>query len=132
MAIQSATREVSRRLIRSLPLTHAVLCGLGVTIGTGFYVLVGVAAGRSGHALLALIGAALVIALSATSFAELGTRLPMSASEAAYVQAAFKHDWLSLGVGLRVVTAATISAATIRVGSAGNAAASLFTAAPLA
>jgi APA family basic amino acid/polyamine antiporter len=30
-------------LIRSLSLTHAVLYGLGVTIGAGIYVLVGVA-----------------------------------------------------------------------------------------
>jgi amino acid transporter len=101
-------------------LTHAVLYGLGVTIGAGIYVLVGLAAGRSGmHAPLAFMGAALVMAFSAASFAELGTRMPVSASEAAYVQAAFRLDWLSLGVGLLVVTTAIISAATISVGSAG-------------
>src|SRR5689334_22620003 len=84
-------------LVRSLTLTHAVLYGLGVTIGAGIYILVGVAAGRSGmHAPLAFFGAALVMAFSAASFAELGTRMPVSASEAAYVQAAFRRDWLSL------------------------------------
>lgn len=112
--------EKSPRLVRSLTLTHAVLYGLGVTIGAGIYVLVGLAAGRSGmHAPLAFMGAALVMAFSAASFAELGTRMPVSASEAAYVQAAFRLDWLSLGVGLLVVTTAIISAATISVGSAG-------------
>jgi len=101
-------------------LTHAVLYGLGVTIGAGIYVLVGLAAGRSGmHAPLPFMGAALVMAFSAASFAELGTRMPVSASEAAYVQAAFRLDWLSLGVGLLVVTTAIVSAATISVGSAG-------------
>jgi amino acid transporter len=101
-------------------LTHAVLYGLGVTIGAGIYVLVGLAAGRSGmHAPLPFVGAALVMAFSAASFAELGTRMPVSASEAAYVQAAFRLDWLSLGVGLLVVTTAIVSAATISVGSAG-------------
>ena len=35
-------------LVRSLTLTHAVLYGVGVTIGAGIYVLVGVAAGKSG------------------------------------------------------------------------------------
>lgn len=35
------------RLARSLTLTHAVLYGLGVTIGAGIYVLVGIAARRS-------------------------------------------------------------------------------------
>src|SRR5512139_1450372 len=108
------------RLARSLTLTHAVLYGLGVTIGAGIYVLVGLAAGRSGmHAPLAFMGAALVMAFSAASFAELGTRMPVSASEAAYVQAAFRLDWLSLGVGLLVVMTAIVSAATISVGSAG-------------
>ena len=132
MSVQSAAAcDVSPRLVRSLTLTHAVLYGLGVTIGAGIYVLVGVAAGRSGmHAPLAFIGAALVMAFSAASFAELGTRMPVSASEAAYVQAAFKRDWLSLGVGLLVVAAATISAATISVGSAGYVAVFLSAPAP--
>lgn len=121
MSVQPmATQEASPRLVRSLTLTHAVLYGLGVTIGAGIYVLVGLAAGRSGmHAPLAFMGAALVMAFSAASFAELGTRMPVSASEAAYVHAAFRLDWLSLGVGLLVVTTAIVSAATISVGSAG-------------
>jgi basic amino acid/polyamine antiporter, APA family len=121
MSVQPpASRNAAPRLVRSLTLTHAVLYGLGVTIGAGIYVLVGLAAGRSGmHAPLAFMGAALVMAFSAASFAELGTRMPVSASEAAYVQAAFRLEWLSLGVGLLVVTTAIISAATISVGSAG-------------
>jgi basic amino acid/polyamine antiporter, APA family len=51
-------------LARSLTLTHAVLYGLGVTIGAGIYVLVGIAAGRSGmHAPLAFVGAAVVMGI---------------------------------------------------------------------
>ena len=121
MSIETvATQKTPPRLVRSLTLTHAVLYGLGVTIGAGIYVLVGLAAGRSGmHAPLAFMGAALVMAFSAASFAELGTRMPVSASEAAYVQAAFRLDWLSLCIGLLVVTTAIVSAATISVGSAG-------------
>ena len=110
----------SPQLIKSLTLTHAVLYGLGVTIGAGIYVLVGVAAGRSGmHAPLAFLAAAIVMGLTAASFAELGTRMPVAASEAAYVQAAFHRKWLSGAVGLLVVGAAAISGATISVGSAG-------------
>ena len=45
--------------------------------------------------------------------------MPVSASEAAYVQAAFNRRWLSLGVGLLVLATATISAAAIASGSAG-------------
>src|ERR1051326_6229534 len=97
-------------LVRSLTLTHAVLYGLGVTIGAGIYVLVGVAAGRSGmHAPLAFCGPAVVRAFSAASFAELGTRMLVSAREAAYVQTAFRRDWLSLGAGILVVAAAIVS-----------------------
>ena len=113
-------RPNSPQLIKSLTLTHAVLYGLGVTIGAGIYVLVGVAASRSGmHAPLAFIAAAIVMGLTAASFAELGTRMPVAASEAAYVQAAFHRKWLSGAVGLLVVGAAAISGATISVGSAG-------------
>ena len=100
----SSSDEGAPRLARSLTLTLTVLYGLGVTIGAGIYVLVGVAAGRSGmHAPLAFLLAAVVMAFSAASFAELGTRMPVSASEAAYVQAAFRRNWLSLATGLLVV-----------------------------
>ena len=113
-ALTIIARHPPQSLARSLTLTHAVLYGLGVTIGAGIYVLVGVAAGRSGmHAPLAFIGAALVMSFSAATFAELGTRMPVSASEAAYVEKAFDRRWLSLGVGLLVVVTAIISAATI-------------------
>ena len=110
----------SSPLLRSLTLTHAVLYGLGVTIGAGIYVLVGVAAGKSGmHAPLAFLAAALSMSFTAASFAELGTRMPVSASEAAYVSAAFNRRWLSLSMGLLVIVTASVSAATISAGSAG-------------
>ena len=108
----------SPRLVRRLTLAHAVLYGVGVTIGAGIYVLVGVAAGRSGmYAPLGFLAAAMAMGLTAASFAELGTRMPVSASEAAYVQAAFRRRWLSLVMGLVVVATAVVSAATISAGS---------------
>jgi amino acid transporter len=108
-----------QKLKRSLTLLLAVLYGLGVTIGAGIHVLVGIAAGRSGmHAPLAFVFAALVMSFSAASFAELGTHMPVSASEATYVEKAFNRPWLSLTMGLPVVLTATVSAATISVGSA--------------
>lgn len=108
----------SLRLVRRLTLMHAVLYGIGVTIGAGIYVLVGVAAGRSGmYAPLGFLAAAIAMGFTAASFAELGTRMPVSASEAAYVQAAFRRNWLSLLMGLVVVATAVVSAATISAGS---------------
>ena len=107
-------------LRRTLSLWQVVLYGLGVTIGAGIYVLVGVAAGRSGfYAPLAFLVAAALLSFTALSFAELGTRLPVAASEAAYVDAGFQRKWLTLATGLFVVTTATVSAATVSVGAAG-------------
>ena len=113
-------KPAPKALIRSLSMTHAVLYGLGVTIGAGIYVLVGVAAGRSGmNAPVAFLIAALAMGFTAAAFAELGTRMPISASEAAYVEAAFDRKWFGLVVGLLVVVNAVITAATISSGSAG-------------
>ncbi len=106
-------------LRRSLNLAHAIFYGLGVTIGAGIYVLVGVAAERSSAlAPAAFLVAAFLLLFSAASFSELGSRLPVAASEAAYIEAAFNRSWLTIAVGLLVVGAATVSAATISVGGA--------------
>ena len=68
LAKTQAAKVAPQKLAKSLTLTLAVLYGLGVTIGAGIYVLVGIAAGRSGmHAPLAFIGAAIVMAFSAAS-----------------------------------------------------------------
>lgn len=116
----SSSPGTAGKLARELSLTHAVLYGLGITIGAGIYVLVGLAAGRSGmHAPLAFVLAALVMGFSAATFAELGTRLPVAASEAAYVEEAFQRRSLALGVGLLSVATSVISAATISSGAAG-------------
>lgn len=94
-------QETHPRLLRRLTLAHAVLYGVGVTIGAGIYVLVGIAAGRSGmHAPLGFLFAVVAMGLTAASFSELGTRMPVSASEAAYVHAAFNRRSLSLLMGL--------------------------------
>ncbi len=116
----SGTGAAVTGLARSLGLTHAVLYGLGVTIGAGIYVLVGLAAGRAGiHAPMAFLIAAAVMTFSAATFAELGTRIPVAASEAAYVEAAFRRQHAALAVGLLSVVTSAISAATIAVGAAG-------------
>jgi amino acid transporter len=107
-------------LARNLTLVHATLYGLGVTIGAGIYVLVGAAAGRSGmFAPSAFAIAALVMSLTAASFAELVGRAPVAAGEAAYVKLAFNSTRTATVIGLCVVGIAIISAAAISVGAAG-------------
>jgi amino acid transporter len=68
---------------------------------------------------LAFIAAALLISITAASFAELGGRMPVAAGEAAYVRAAFKSERWSVAVGLLVIGIAVVAAAAISVGSAG-------------
>jgi amino acid transporter len=107
-------------LKRSLTLPYAVLYGMGVTIGAGIYVLIGAAAARAGmQAPLAFVIAALLMGLTAASFAELGGRMPVAAGEAAYVRAAFGSDRWSALVGYLVIVIAVVAAAAISVGSAG-------------
>lgn len=107
-------------LKRNLSLVHATLYGLGVTIGAGIYVLIGAAAARAGmYAPVAFVIAAVLMALSAASFAELAGRMPVAAGEAAYVRHAFRWPGLARIAGLLVVAIAIVSAAAISVGCAG-------------
>jgi amino acid transporter len=71
------------------------------------------------YARLAFVVAALVVSLTAASFADLVGRIPLAAGEAAYVKAAFDSDRLATAVGLCVVGIAVISASAISVGAAG-------------
>lgn len=107
-------------LARNLSLVMLVLYGLGVTVGAGIYVLIGAAGARAGqHAPIAFLLAAVVMGLSAASFAEFATRLPVSAGEAIYVETGFASRRLGFLAGLLVVAAALISSAAIAHGAAG-------------
>ncbi len=106
------------RRVLSLPLV--VLYGVGVTVGAGIYVLIGVTVSAAGlYAPLSFLLAATVVALSAASFAELSCRYPLSAGEAAYVQAGFGSKRLALIIGLMVIASATVSSSAISIGAAG-------------
>lgn len=111
-------RTVALRRRLSLPLL--ILYGVGVTIGAGIYVLVGSVAGHAGmHAPLAFVLAAIVMGLTVGSYAELCTRFPVAAGEAAYVKAAFQHPAFSTATGLLMIGGGVIAAATVAVGSTG-------------
>ncbi|MCA0043086.1 APC family permease [Celeribacter litoreus] len=94
--------------------------GVGVMVGAGIYVLVGAVAAQAGlYAPLAFLLAGLIAAPSALSYAELSTRIPEAAGEAAYVEAGFGSRLLGLIVGVAIVMAGTISAAAVLRGGAG-------------
>ena len=97
-----------------------VLYGVGVTIGAGIYVLIGGMAAHAGmHAPLAFILAGVVMGFTAASYAELTTRFPVSAGEAAYVKAAFNSRLLAIAVGILTIVIGVISSAAVSIGSAG-------------
>src|SRR3974390_1859892 len=87
-------------LRRRLNLPLLVLYGTGITVGAGIYVLVGAVARHAGtYAPWSFLLAAVVMALTVASYAELATRYPVSAGEAAYVRAAFGSRPMSTPVG---------------------------------
>lgn len=107
-------------LKRSISLTFIIFYGLGTMVGGGIYALVGKVSGISGMlAPFALLMAGIVAMISAFSFSELSARLPYSAGEAVYTQAAFNRKWLSGLVGWMVIATGVVSAATLSVATIG-------------
>lgn len=107
-------------LRRRLGLPLLVLYGTGITVGAGIYVLIGEVAAYAGvYAPWSFVLAATIMALTVASYAELSTRFPVSAGEAAYVMAAFGSPSFATAVGLITVGIGVISSAAVTLGSAG-------------
>jgi amino acid transporter len=107
-------------LRRSLGLPLLTLYGVGITIGAGIYVLIGAVAGHAGrYAPWSFILAAAAMALTVGSYAELATRFPVSAGEAAYVRAAFHSRVISTATGLITILIGVVASATVSLGAAG-------------
>ncbi len=97
-----------------------VLYGTGITIGAGIYVLIGAVAGHAGkYAPWSFLLAAIVMALTVASYAELSTRFPVSAGEAAYVKAAFQSRIMSTLTGLLTIAVGVVASSAVTLGSAG-------------
>ncbi len=107
-------------LRRRLGLPLLVLYGVGITVGAGIYVLIGAVAGHAGvYSPWAFLLAGIVMALTVASYAELSTRFPVSAGEAAYVRVAFQSRLLSTSIGLSTIVIGIMSASTVTLGSVG-------------
>ncbi len=107
-------------LRRRLTLPLLVLYGVGITIGAGIYVLIGAVAGHAGkYAPWSFMLAAASMAFTVGSYAELATRFPVSAGEAAYVRAAFHSRLASTLTGLLTIVIAVVASATVVLGAAG-------------
>ncbi len=91
-----------------------LIYGVGDILGAGIYAVVGKVAGLSGAAVwISFLMAMVVAALTALSYAELGSRLPKSGGVAYFVQQAFRTDWLSVLVGWLMFCTCIVSMATI-------------------
>lgn len=118
METQSEAGIEGAPLSRRLTLPLLILYGLGVTVGAGIYVLVGTTAARAGiYAPAAFLAAAVVVAFTGFSYAEMSARFPVSAGEAAYVKAGLRSKRLALIVGLLVASVGIISSSAIMVGA---------------
>lgn len=104
-------------LRRRLGLPLLLLYGTGITVGAGIYVLIGEVAGHAGS--FAPWSFLLAAALTVASYAELSTRFPVSAGEAAYVMAAFRSRTFATAIGLLSVAIGVISSAAVALGSVG-------------
>jgi len=109
-------------LKRSIGPVLLTLYGLGTILGAGIYVLVGEVARASGSAApSAFLMASVLAGVTAFSYAELASRLPKSAGEAAYVGAGFRMPALATAVGWAVIVTGVVSAATMARGFVGYA-----------
>ena len=107
-------RPANGRLRRSLGLGALVAYGVGDILGAGIYALVGKIAGIAGNASWLAFSVALgVAALTALSYAELGSRYPRSGGEAYFCQRAFRSPALALIVGWLVFCSGMVSLATV-------------------
>ncbi len=107
-------------LRRRLGLTLLVLYGTGITVGAGIYVLIGAVARHAGtYASWSFLLAGTVMGLTVASYAEMATRYPVSAGEAAYMRAAFGSRLLSTAVGLLTLATGIVGSAAVTLGGSG-------------
>lgn len=102
------------KLKRSLGLFDSTLLGLGAIIGAGIYVVIGIAAGLAGPAVvLSIILAGIAAGLSSMSFSELGSSMPREGGPYEFSHKiispfmGFMNGWLWLSAN--IITSAAVS-----------------------
>ena len=108
------SRRANTSLRRELGLFALIAYGVGDILGAGIYALVGEIAGIAGTASWVAFGIALfVAALTALSYAELGSRFPRSGGESYFCLQAYQSPSLALLVGWLVLCSGIVSLATV-------------------
>lgn len=109
-----------QRLRRALGFWALTAYGLGDILGAGIYALVGPVAAMAGSAAwLSFLTTVAIAALTAVSYAELGSRYPKSAGEAWFSRQAFGSPSLALLIGFLVFASGVVSMATVARAFAG-------------
>src|SRR3989338_4218189 len=107
------------RLKRELGLFQTTVCGVGIIVGAGIYVLIGIAAGYAGNAIwLSFLIAAMLAALTGLGYAELSSFFKGDAGEYDYTKEAFNERFAKL-IGYLVLFTGVTTAATVALGFAG-------------
>ncbi|MEK6848507.1 MAG: APC family permease, partial [Nanoarchaeota archaeon] len=107
------------RLKKELGLVQVTLAGIGIILGAGIYALIGVAAGNGGNAIwLSFLLSAIVAIFTGLSYAELSSMFKSDAGEYDYVNEAI-NSFFARGIGISMIIAAIIAAATVSLGFAG-------------
>lgn len=105
---------MNAKLNRTLTLWPLTLYGVGTILGAGIYVIISEVAVEAGALFpLSFLVAALVAAICSLSYAEMSSRLPLSAGEAVYVKNAFGWPPLTVLIGYAVAFTGVMSAAVI-------------------
>ena len=116
----SGLKTEKTSLKRSLSLPMLIFYGVGTILGLGIYVLLGKIAGEAGMmAPFSFLFAATIAAFTGISYGELSARIPKSAGEVNYVDAAFNRRSLSMLVGWLIILSAIVSTATVVNGYVG-------------
>ncbi len=106
-------------LKRELGLLEAVLCGVGIILGAGVYVLIGQAAGMAGNAVwISFLLAAFLAAFTGLSYAELSSLLPKAGAEYVYVRKSM-GKFIAFLIGWMIFISGIVGASTVSLGFAG-------------
>lgn len=106
------------KLNRTLSFWQATLCGIGIILGAGIYVLIGEAAALGGNSVwISFLLAAVVAGLTGLSYAELSSMFPRTAGEYLYAKNSFGKR-IGFLAGWLIVIAQIIAAAAVALGFA--------------
>ncbi len=106
------------KLKRELGLIEIILCGVGIILGAGIYVLIGTAAGIAGNSLwMSFLFGAIIAALTGLSYAELSSLFPKADAEHEYTKEAFSKMPKGIGSFVAFITGWMVVASGIFAGS---------------